>query len=152
MLTIIRTSSVNQDFLSLITELDRELVERYDEKQADLDKNNVVESTRNIVIVYHEQVPVGCGCYRLTGTGEVEIKRMYVIREFRGRGISKMILRELEKWAREEGFKTAVLETGKKQHEAMNLYFKSDYKRIENFPPYIGNKMSICMLKNLNDN
>jgi len=149
MIAINRISSVNQDFLSLITELDRELVERYDENQADLDKNNVIGSTRNIVIAYKNQIPIGCGCYRLIENDKVEVKRIYVCKTFRGRGISKMILQELEKWALEEGFKTAVLETGKKQLEAINLYIKSNYFQIENFSPYIGNEMSVCMRKEL---
>lgn len=149
MVEICRTSSVNRDFLSLINELDKELVERYGENQADLDKNNVIGSTRNIVIAYNGQVPVGCGCYRLIDNENVEVKRIYVIKEFRGRGISKMILRELEEWAYGEGFKIATLETGKKQLEAINLYSKFGYKQIENFPPYIGNEMSLCMGKEL---
>lgn len=149
MIKIHRTANVNQDFLFLITKLDRELVKRYDEKQTDLDKNNVIGSTRNIVMAYNNRIPIGCGCYRLIGSDKVEIKRIYVSNDFRGRGISKMILQELEKWAFEEGFKTAVLETGKKQLEAINLYVKSNYFQIDNFPPYIGNKMSVCMEKEL---
>jgi len=149
MIKITRTNSVNQDFRQLIAGLDQELVERYGETQEELDKNNVIESNPNVVIAYDNSVPAGCGCYRIIGKTKVEIKRMYVVKKFRGVGISKMILLELEQWAFEEGFQMALLETGKKQLEAIHFYFKSGYKLAENFPPYIGNKMSVCMNKEL---
>jgi putative acetyltransferase len=73
-----------------------------------------------------------------------------VRRENRGKGIAKMILTELERWAAENGNKTAFLETGIKQYEAISFYTNFGYKRIENFGQYIGNANSICMNKVLN--
>ena len=79
----------------------------------------------------------------------IEIKRMYVARLFRSRGVGKMILQKLEQWAKEEKFVQAKLETGIRQPEAIAAYEKSGYVRIPNFEPYVDVKESICMMKQL---
>ena len=80
----------------------------------------------------------------------VEIKRMFVSTEKRGKGISKHILNELEKWAAELGYTKFILETGVKQLEAIGLYNRFGYKQIENYGQYIGKPLSVCMSKELN--
>jgi GNAT superfamily N-acetyltransferase len=62
------------------------------------------------------------------------------------------ILNELEKWALEIGFNSMVLETGKLQPAAIQLYKKQGYQIIPNYNPYIGNELSVCMKKNLTKN
>src|SRR5215467_10740719 len=62
-----------------------------------------------------------------------EIKRMFVIPEYRGCGYSIAILTELEQLARENGYTTVRLETGYRQPEAIRLYEQSGYSRIPNF-------------------
>ena len=74
---------------------------------------------------------------------------MFVHLDYRGKGISKTVLNELEKWAQDNGFKKAILETGTKQFEAIGLYQKSGYKKIDNYGQYAGIETSVCMLKEL---
>ena len=75
---------------------------------------------------------------------------MYVQEEYRGNGIAKMILNELECWAKEKKYIRTILETGIKQYEAIRLYEKMGYVRMENFGQYIGNYNSLCMQKEIN--
>jgi GNAT superfamily N-acetyltransferase len=77
---------------------------------------------------------------------------MFVKPEFRGRGISRQILSELEKWAAELGYKKSVLETGDRQNEAIHLYHHSGYTEIPNYGNYEGTQTSICMSKKLMEN
>ncbi len=70
--------------------------------------------------------------------GKAEIKRMFVLPEWRGRGVAKTILHELEIWAASEGYQEAVLETGNGQPEAVSLYGRCGYGIISNFGPYVG--------------
>jgi putative acetyltransferase len=74
---------------------------------------------------------------------------MYVQKAFRGRGLSKLILQELERWATENGFSKAVLETSIHFHTAQNLYETNGYSIIPNYAPYEGLKESVCMGKTL---
>jgi GNAT superfamily N-acetyltransferase len=74
---------------------------------------------------------------------------MFVLPEYRGKRIGQMLLTELEKWAAELGYKHSVLETGKKQSEAIGLYEKAGYHRIPNYGQYANVENSICMRKSI---
>jgi putative acetyltransferase len=150
MIKLLRCNSENHDFRDLIISLDDDLNSRYGILQAQYEKFNKIEAIETVVVAYRDEIPVGCGCFKKFDSCSVEIKRMFVKEENRGKGIAKMILRELECWAEEIGNKTAFLETGIKQYEAINFYTNFGYKRIENFGQYIGNTNSICMNKVLN--
>jgi GNAT superfamily N-acetyltransferase len=149
MIRLERTTSDNEDFRLLISELDKELRSRYEEKQAIYDQYNIIENNRNVVIAYKDEVPVGCGCFKKFDDSSVEIKRMFVKPEYRGQKIAASILQELEDWAIEFNISGTILETGIKQHEAIHLYRKSGYIVVENYGPYKGLPESICMQKNL---
>jgi GNAT superfamily N-acetyltransferase len=126
-----------------------ELNANYGELQAEYDKYNKIESIDTVIVAYSENIPVGCGCYKKYDAATVEIKRMFVNKANRGKGISKMIIKELENWAKENNYKSAVLETGLKQKEAISLYQRSGYQIIDNYGQYIGNSNSICIRKEL---
>jgi len=103
-----------------------------------------------VVIAYYNEKPIGCGCFKAFDDGSVEIKRMYVSNEQRGKGIGAAILAELEKWAAELKMSSIVLETGNNQPEAVHLYGKMGYSVIPNYGQYSGMETSICMKKELN--
>ncbi|RRB18452.1 GNAT family N-acetyltransferase [Larkinella knui] len=134
----------------MIRELDADLWKRYQPYQAKYDAFNKVDDSARVVIVFQADQPAGCGCYRPISEPDcVEIKRMFVKPAGRGRGLATRILRELEIWAAEEGYKTARLETGIKQPEALALYEKAGYHHIEKYGPYVGLNTSICLEKSL---
>jgi putative acetyltransferase len=149
MIKLQRTTSDNEDFRLLISELDKELRSRYQEKQAIYDQYNIIENNPNVVIAYREELPVGCGCFKKFDDRSVEIKRMFVRPEYRGQKIAASILQQLENWAIELNISVTVLETGIKQPDAIHLYGKSGYIVVENYGPYKGLPESICMQKNL---
>jgi putative acetyltransferase len=149
MTRIERTTSENRDFRELILSLDAELTEMYGEVQEQYSRFNNVDMIGTVVIAYAGGQPVGCGCFRPMESDAAEIKRMFVSPEFRGKGISKLILSELERWASENGFARTVLETGKKQLEAVGLYHRMGYTDIPNYGQYEDDENSICMEKNL---
>jgi GNAT superfamily N-acetyltransferase len=93
--------------------------------------------------------PVACGALRPMEAGGAEVKRMYVEPASRGRGLSKRMLAALEEHARRGGFTCVRLETGTRQPEALRLYEAAGYRRIENYPPYVGNVISVCFEKEL---
>lgn len=74
---------------------------------------------------------------------------MFVEKRFRGMGISKTILTELENWATASGFKYAILETSVHFKPARTLYENAGYKIIPNYDQYIGLEESVCMKKDL---
>ena len=149
MLKIIRTDSNNSDFQSLVRLLDADLAIRDGDMHGYYAQYNKIDAIKNAVVAYDGETAVGCGAFKPFDDDSVEIKRMYVRPENRGMGIAVEVLKELENWAAELDFKAAVLETGKKQPEAIRLYEKSGYELIPNYGQYIGLENSVCMKKSL---
>jgi GNAT superfamily N-acetyltransferase len=147
MITLRRCTSANHDFRNLLPLLDADLESRYGELQVQYNSLNILEAIDTVVVAYQGDDPVGCGCYKPYDAETVEIKRIFVKRENRGAGIARTILAELERWAMERGYKRSVLETGIQQPEAIHVYEKADYGKIENYGPYAGNPNSICLCK-----
>jgi putative acetyltransferase len=148
---MVRTNSQNIDFKMLVALLDADLYRRNGEAQLQYRPYNNVDRINHVVVVYFEKSPVGCGSFKFFDSETVEIKRMFVVPERRGMRLAARVLRELERWAAEEGCRKAVLETGLKQTEAIGLYIAVGYSRTENYGPYVEMKESICFQKDLAD-
>lgn len=146
---VVKTTSENPDFIFLIETFDTFLWERYPELKKDYWGNNLIEFNPNVIIVYLEEKPVGCGCFKKYNDKIAELKRMFVSPEARGVGLAQLIIKELEKAAKNQGFETLILETLYKQIEAIGLYQKVGFEIVENYEPYIGLKNSVCMSKTI---
>lgn len=146
---ISKTTSEHLDFVNLVAALDQSLWERYPEFKSDYWDNNVLEINPNVVVIYFDEKPMACGCFKKKDSNTIEIKRMFVSPDARGLGLAKRILQELELWASELGYTISVLETLYKQKEAIGLYQKVGYEIVDNYEPYIGLENSICMQKQI---
>jgi putative acetyltransferase len=76
-----------------------------------------------------------------------EIKRVFVLENFRGRGISGRLMRRLEADLRECGVTLLRLETGVLQPEALGLYRKLGYQERGPFGAYASDPLSVFMEK-----
>ena len=148
-LEIVKTDNKNTDFIKLIKLLDDDLNERNGESQKQFDKHNKVDNINDVIIVYKDNIPVACGAFKEHNMNTLELKRIFVIKENRRQGLSKLVISELEELGKRKGYKYALLETGIKQHEAISLYKNVGYEVIQNYEPYIENINSVCMKKNL---
>jgi len=99
------------------------------------------------LLVYDNAKPVGSGSLRPIDEATVEIRRMYVLKEYRRHGVAQMILEALEKEASRLGYTAMQLETGYKQLAAMRLYESYGFIRIPPFEPYVGDPTSVCFAK-----
>ncbi len=149
MLTLQRTDSTNPHFKNLVELLDKDLQIRDGDENSFYAQFNKIDTIKNAIVAFVENIPVGIGAFRKYDEATVEIKRMYIQPELRGKGYAATILKELEKWASENNFTSAVLETGKKQPEAISLYKKSGYEIIPSYGQYLNVENSVCMKKNL---
>lgn len=147
---LIRTNSENPNFQALVQLLDKELADRYGEEQKFFDQFNKVNTIRQIILAYIDDIPVGCGAIKEYSNDTTEVKRMFVKPEFRNKGIARQILHALEVWARKLNFYYCILETGKGQPEAIHFYKKNGYAIIENYGQYKGVDTSVCMKKEIN--
>ena len=144
-----RTTANHPDFIYLVSLLDHELWVELEEDQSTYDQYNKVPDIQTAVIIYYDEKPVAIGCFKKYNDITVEIKRMYVAKAYRGKGISKAVLKELEKWAIEEGFEYSILETSIHFDIAKSLYQKAGYVVIPNYDQYKDLEESVCMKKKL---
>jgi len=144
-----RLACDDPQFQLLISRLDHELWNELREDQATYDHFNRVKGIQTAVIVHLNGIPAAIGCFKEFDKDTVEIKRMFVDKEFRGQGLSKDVLNGLEKWALELGYQYAVLETSVHFKVAQHLYAGAGYKVIKNYDQYIGLTESVCMKKEL---
>ncbi|MGZ8509632.1 MAG: GNAT family N-acetyltransferase [Chitinophagaceae bacterium] len=149
MVTIKRTNSDDTDFQQMICQLDNELWNELKEDQATYDQYNKVPGLDTVIVIYENNRPVAIGCFKKHNDDTVEIKRMFVEKEQRGKGFSKLVLEELERWAEESGFRYSILETSVHFKAARSLYTNAGYTIIENYDQYKGLDESVCMKKEL---
>jgi GNAT superfamily N-acetyltransferase len=143
----LKTNAENPQFRELVKLLDAGLAVTDGEDHAFYDQFNKLDGIKFVVLAKIGEEAVGCGAIKWFDDHSMEVKRMFVQPAHRGKGIAKGILSELEKWSRELGFEHCVLETGKRQAEAVALYFKCGYEVIPNYGQYIGMDNSICFQK-----
>jgi GNAT superfamily N-acetyltransferase len=149
MIKITRTNSSNSDFIELVKHLDIDLAKRDGDEHSFYAQFNKVDKIKYVVVAHENDKPISCGAIKEFSADAVEIKRMYTLPENRGKGIASKILNELEIWARELFYKKCVLETGKKQPEAIAFYKKSGYKLIPNYGQYERVENSLCFEKEI---
>ena len=142
-----RTNSDNHDFQILVGQLDADLKFRDGEANSFYAQYNKIDKIKFVIVAYENEVAVGCGAIKEYTYDTMEVKRMYVVLYKRGQGIASDILKELEIWANELNYKICLLETGKKQPEAIELYKKNGYRIISNFGQYKDVENSICFEK-----
>ncbi|RJL34169.1 GNAT family N-acetyltransferase [Bailinhaonella thermotolerans] len=131
--------------LGLCAAQQAELAGRYAEEHTPL----AVHPGIRFVVAWAGRDPAGCAGLQLLEPGVGELKRMYVVPGHRGRGLSRLLLAEVERLAREDGLREIRLETGDRQPEAIALYTSSGYREIPRFGPYEDWPLSHCFAKAL---
>jgi len=149
MIILKRTDSSDEQFISLVRKLDADLAIRDGEDHSFYSQFNKIDKIRHTIVAFENGEPMGCGAIKEFDPDAMEVKRMYTAPEGRGKGIASSVLRELEKWALEMSYKKCVLETGKRQPEAISFYKKNGYTVIPNYGQYIGIENSVCFEKRL---
>jgi GNAT superfamily N-acetyltransferase len=149
MTTFKRTLSDNTDFQNLVLLLDEDLKIRDGDEHSFYAQFNKIEAIRNVIVCYIDNKPIACGAFKEYDKHKVEIKRMFVLPGYRGHGIGLSILKELELWAAALNYEACILETGKKQPEAIKLYQKAGYAIIKNYGQYENVENSVCMAKTI---
>ena len=92
---------------------------------------------------------VGCGAAVLKPEGYAELKRMFVAEAARGHGVGRQLLAFLEEQVRQRGVMLTRLETGVYSHDAIRLYERMGYVKIEPFGDYWDDPLSVFYEKQL---
>lgn len=149
MITVKKTDFKNKDLQLLTKALDEDLSVKDGNEHDFYHQFNSLTGIHQAIIIYENEKPIGCGAFKPFSTKIAEIKRMFVIPEYQGKGIGSKILEELETWAVSLNYTTCILETGIRQPDAIALYKKNGYQIIDNYGQYKGVENSICFKKQL---
>lgn len=79
------------------------------------------------------------------GDGAVELKRLIVAAQARGRGVGSALVRGAEAEARRLGARAIVLEVGIDNREAQGLYRRAGFTPRGPFPPYLALPVSLFL-------
>ncbi len=149
MVRLLRTDAENRDFAALVKDLDIYLAEKDGEEHSFYNQFNQIDRIKYAVVAYEDETALGCGAIKAYDAKTMEIKRMYVSPEARNNGIATSLLSALENWATELGSEKCILETGRRQPEAVSFYKRNGYKLIPNYGQYAGMQNSVCFEKRL---
>mgnify|MGYP002628582693 FL=1 len=149
MLTIKRTNSSDPHFIEMVKQLDQELAIIDGEDHAFYSQYNKIDHIQHAIVAYKVGQAVGCSALKALDKSTIEVKRMFVHSSGRNMGTGTQMLSALEKWGLELGYTSCVLETGKRQEDAIALYTKSGYSIIPNYGQYTGVENSVCFNKKL---
>jgi putative acetyltransferase len=119
-----------------------ELVDRYG-----AEGHSPVHAEARFLVARTEGRLVGCCGLQPAGPSIGELKRMYVGPQYRGRGIARVLLAELEKLAARLGYQRIRLATGVRQPEAIALYEKCGYTLVAPYGKYVGDPLCLCYNK-----
>lgn len=140
----------HSDAEDLIEQLQQEYVVRYGGQDGTLVHPSEFAPPLGLFLVgYLDKAPAVCGGWRAHDGGVAEIKRMYVAPTARGRGMARAMLAELELTAKQAGIHQLILETGRKQPEALALYLSSGYTEVAKFGHYADAPLSVHLGKML---
>lgn len=138
------------DAARLIEALDADLAKTYPPEvifglhEEDHDEEHMV-----FLVARRGDRAIGCGALRTLDETTGEVKRMYVVPDERGGGVSRVLLAAIETIAIGKRYHTLRLETGKLSPAPLALYRSSGYREIPLYGEYVGNDYSICFEKKL---
>ena len=141
------TDGSNPDFAMLCNKLDLALDELVGTKfqRNQYEQYNHRDSIQDVIVVYQNGKPVGCGGFKMYDEEHAELKRIFTDKLSQNMGLGTELVRRLEAKAKIKGYKWCILETGKPLEAACHLYEKAGYKVIPNYGQYADMPDSICM-------
>ena len=146
---VLRAAADHPDVERFVTALLQEMADRYDDDPSTIERTD--PGAAFVLLRDDDGTPLGSGAVQRLSKSKPdaaadhgEIKRVYVVPEGRGRGLSRLLMSELIDLARELGYTYLQLETGDVQPEAIGLYESSGWERVPNYGQYEDDPRSLC--------
>jgi GNAT superfamily N-acetyltransferase len=121
----------------LVDRVQQEYVERYGGPDAAVVDPTEFEPPAGLFLVAEvDGEPVGCGAWRVLVPGVAEVKRLYVAPVHRRRGVAQVVMDALERSVARAGHRSVVLNTGRRQPEALAFYERAGYSPVTGYGIY----------------
>jgi GNAT superfamily N-acetyltransferase len=127
MVKIVISNIKSSEVMQLFSELDDFFINFLGNDSHFYSRYNSNENINEVWLAYDNDIPVGCIAYRVKSSGVGEVKRLFVKNEYRGKGISKLLITAVEKHSKNYGDHTLHLSTRITLEPAISLYRNSGY-------------------------
>jgi len=142
-------SVADSSVAGLIAELDKYQIDLYGLENCNLETPGSLMKNQALMLgAFIEDRLVGIGAIKFVAN-YAEVKRMFIKNEFRRRGLGSKILNKLEEYAKANNIENIYLETGRLHAEAISLYKKMGYHRVDQFGEYKPNPTSMYFQKKI---
>ena len=121
-MNIVSMNISDKSVLSLFSEHDDYMIDFLGDDKWCYTRYSENENIENVWVVYSDNFPIGCIAYRKKADGVGEVKRLYIRNEYRGKGTSKVLLKTVECYAKEQGCNTLFLDTRITLEPAVSIY------------------------------
>lgn len=148
---LVYTDGCNLDFIHLCNQLDDNLNKLVggETQRSQYIQYNGLSDIHDVFVLYENGKPIGCASFKEYEPEIAEVKRVFVHDDYRGRGLSKILMQGVEQKAIQLGYKELILETGDALVAAHGLYCSLGFNVIPNYGQYTDMKESVCMRKYL---
>ncbi len=90
------TGGDDPKFRALVRKLDQEYVDRFGETALQYRPYNTLEKIEAACLLIVDGTPAACGAIQTLDEDTAELKRVYVLPEFRRRGLARQVVEQLE--------------------------------------------------------
>ena len=139
----------NADLLMLAAKLDEYYFEIVGEVHKRYAKYNDPHLFGCRAVVYIDGKAAGCGCWKRIDERSVEVKRIYVLPEYRRQGVASAVIGAVERDAAQHGYTHAILETARTTADSAALYLKLGYRVMPYYGSPAGADNCLCFEKEL---
>ena len=139
----------SRDFRKLAAELDAYYFTLVGEIQNRYAEPNRPENMSALAVAYEADVPIACGAWKRIDETTAELKRLYVLPEFRRKGVASGLIEVLEAHAAAAGICRMILETAVDTADSHKLYLSAGYQTTDYYGSPAGETNCVCFYKEL---
>lgn len=121
-MNIVLTNTSDSQILQLFSEHDDFMLDFLGDDKGIYTRYSENENIENVWIAYEQDSPIGCIAFRKKSTDVGEVKRLFIRKDYRGKGISKQLFSVLESHAKAQNCRKLFLDTRITLEPAVSLY------------------------------
>ena len=110
---------------------------------------NRPENMNALAVAYEGETPIACGAWKAVDSQTAELKRIYVLPEFRRRGVASALIRALEENVVQSGRHKLILETAVDTTGSHQLYLSLGYMLRDYYGSPAGADNCMCFHKEI---
>ena len=137
------------DFRMLAAKLDAYYFELVGDIQNRYAEVNRPENMTALAVAYEDGAPIACGAWKHIDETTAELKRLFVLPEFRRKGVARRMIAVLEGNAAAAGIRRMILETAVDTTDSHKLYLSAGYQVTDYYGSPAGAENCLCFYRDI---